>query len=288
MTDYCPLVYRRELFLVVAALVSLSGCQPAATSVPVTVAKSPNPPLTQPISKPISDSIDDSENTEDSAEINDDNGTSSFDTVGPSDSRSGNSTTPQSNTESLSTSPSTTRQSFKVLLDPRPLYKPQVVFSAAHEATCLALIGDQFPALELADVSGAKIDWTEVLGPRLTVVVFWSSESAYAAEQINRLESETVPLTDGTGMRIVSINVGDSIQNVADWTGGSTENVRQLVDPDGISFARIATEKLPRTYVLDAVGRIAWMDIEYSATTRRDLENAIRYFLKRPLRSAAS
>ena len=285
MTDCCNMAYRRALCLV--AVVSLSGCQPSATSVPVTVAQSPTRPLTQPISKPVSDSIDDSENTEDSADI-DNNDPGSTDAVRSSASGSGNSTTASINTGFQPVSPSPSRQTFKVLSDPRPLFKPQAVFSAAHEATCLALIGDQFPALELADVSGEKPAWTEVLGPRLTVVVFWSSESAYAAEQINRLERETVPLADGTGMRIVSINVGDSIENVADWTGGSTETVRQLVDPDGTSFARIATAKLPRTYVLDAAGRIIWMDIEYSSTTRRDLENAIRYFLKRPSRSPTS
>jgi hypothetical protein len=41
----------------------------------------------------------------------------------------------------------------------------------------------------------------------------------------------------------------------------------------------VASEKLPRTYLLDASGKILWFDIEYSRTTRQQLLSAIRFSL---------
>jgi hypothetical protein len=37
---------------------------------------------------------------------------------------------------------------------------------------------------------------------------------------------------------------------------------------------------LPRTYLLDSSGKILWFDLEYSRSTRRELNQAIRYVLK--------
>jgi hypothetical protein len=42
----------------------------------------------------------------------------------------------------------------------------------------------------------------------------------------------------------------------------------------------VATEHLPRTYLLDAEGRILWFDLEYSRATARELINALHFFLE--------
>ena len=41
-----------------------------------------------------------------------------------------------------------------------------------------------------------------------------------------------------------------------------------LMDPSGDYFSQVATERLPRIYVLDRDGKIAWFDVDYSR--RRD------------------
>jgi hypothetical protein len=54
-----------------------------------------------------------------------------------------------------------------------------------------------------------------------------------------------------------------------------------LLDAEGKALDAVATEKLPRTYLLDASGQILWFDIEYSESTRRELKNAIVWHLTR-------
>ncbi|MFM2097226.1 MAG: hypothetical protein RIS70_4350 [Planctomycetota bacterium] len=178
------------------------------------------------------------------------------------------------------------RRTFRVLTDPRPLYKPQVALSSAHQQTCLVSIGDPFPALDLPDVSGRIRDWKEVLGPNLTVVVVWSSRSVFSVEQVSRLEREATDLYQGAGVHVVAMNVGDTVEKMTEWTQGGETPVVHLLDTNGAAFEKLATRHMPRTYLLDSDGRIVWLDIEYSQTTRRDLENAVRYFLKNPPRTA--
>jgi hypothetical protein len=52
-----------------------------------------------------------------------------------------------------------------------------------------------------------------------------------------------------------------------------------LLDADGQALAKLATRKLPRTYLLDAAGKIVWLDIEYSRSTWRDLRQSIQFLL---------
>jgi hypothetical protein len=49
-----------------------------------------------------------------------------------------------------------------------------------------------------------------------------------------------------------------------------------LLDAEGRAFAEVGSEKLPRTYLVDAQGKILWFDIEYSLSTRRELHQALR------------
>ena len=49
-----------------------------------------------------------------------------------------------------------------------------------------------------------------------------------------------------------------------------------LLDADGKAFAQLGKDKLPRVYLVDPQGKILWFDIEYSLTTRRELNQALR------------
>jgi hypothetical protein len=48
------------------------------------------------------------------------------------------------------------------------------------------------------------------------------------------------------------------------------------LDPEGEYFAQLGAGRLPRIYVLDATGKIVWMDIEYSQATRRELRQTLQ------------
>jgi len=159
------------------------------------------------------------------------------------------------------------------------LSRPIVQMSQEHEETCLVKVGDEFPALSLTDLTGEFEFLSKILGKRLTVVVFWSLKQPYASEQYSYLDKEIVQPFGNDGVELLAVNVGDSVDDVKGRVKEAGGDFANFVDPDRAAFQQVALMKLPRTYLLDADLRILWFDIEYSRSTRRDLDRAIRFFL---------
>jgi hypothetical protein len=103
----------------------------------------------------------------------------------------------------------------------------------------------------------------------------------YAAEQFMRLGQDTIEPFSGFGVSVVAINVGDEEPHVKTFADWAKYNGPCLLDGGGTAFESVATSKLPRTYLLDAEGKILWFDIEFSLSTARELHNALFYFLRR-------
>jgi peroxiredoxin len=159
------------------------------------------------------------------------------------------------------------------------VYQPVVVLSAQHAQSCLLKVGDDMPAATLQDLEGAARRLRDFYGDRLTLVVFWNQETG--REQFTRLDREITDEFAGSGLEVVAVNVGDSAEDVRQLAEEFDVSAARLLDENGDAFRRLATAKLPRTYLLDAAGKIVWFDIEYSRDMRRELRNAILYFLQR-------
>ena len=66
----------------------------------------------------------------------------------------------------------------------------------------------------------------------------------------------------------------------AEMVNTSVEAVVDIISPDYHPLAKIAKDKrMPRTFLLDATGRVLWFDVEYSRPSRRDLIQSIRVAL---------
>ncbi len=156
---------------------------------------------------------------------------------------------------------------------------PQVAFTEQHAQTCRVFTGDQFPALELSGLDGQSRDFGDLLGEKLTIIVFWSSKLPTSVEELADLQKRFLSEFGEQGVSAVAVNVGDEPTLAKEFAQQSGATYPQLADPQRQAFAKVATEKLPRTYLLDASGKILWFDMEYSRTTRQQLLSAIRYSL---------
>jgi len=111
------------------------------------------------------------------------------------------------------------------------------------------------------------------------VVVFWNSSNIYSVEEIRDLGKGIAQDYAEKGLRVVAVNEGDNPRINMEKFKSTGATFQNLLDLDGLYFAKIATEELPRTYLLDADGKILWFDTEYSRSTRRDLLQAIQVAL---------
>ncbi len=158
---------------------------------------------------------------------------------------------------------------------PPPPTIPTVNLTESLRATCLVDAGDPIPEGELSDLDGTKHSIRDLLGEELTVMVFWNSGNMYSVVQLEDLAADFAGPLAEQGGRIVAINVGDTPEKAAEAAEKAGVDFLVLLDPEKAYFGKIATEHLPRTYVLDAEGTILWFDLEYSRSTRRLLEQTI-------------
>lgn len=171
-----------------------------------------------------------------------------------------------------------------------PLTIPTVALDAASEATCLVKVGDVFPEGTLTDTSGNPVPLKTLLGEGLAVVYFWTGKNPYAVAGLTDLE-KLVPkdLTDMGAVRVIAVNAGDAPEAVRELLAQTAAYVTNVFDTDGGLFEKVATEGLPRVYLIDSEGKIVWFDIEYSQSMKRDLRQALEVALStKPVPQQAS
>ena len=161
---------------------------------------------------------------------------------------------------------------------------PKVHLLDADRETCLVGVDDPMPEAELVDLDGEKQALGELRGEKLTVVLFWTSgDSEFSAMRaqaaLEDLQKDVHEPYAEKGVGVVAVNEGDTAESVKKLVEEAALTFPNLMDSDGALFAKVATEKLPRPYLLDAEGKILWFDLEFSRTTRDKLMQAIQVAL---------
>jgi peroxiredoxin len=157
----------------------------------------------------------------------------------------------------------------------------------ADRQKCVLWVGDVMPEAELADLAGSAQSLRGLFGQRLTVVFFWTSGSSElsamaARNALEDLQKDVFEPYREKGVQVVGVNEGDRPEAVSQLVQQAGVTFPNLLDTDGALFARVATEKLPRPYLLDAEGKILWLDQEFSRTTRDNMMQAIQVALAEP------
>lgn len=159
---------------------------------------------------------------------------------------------------------------------PVPAGVPKVVMSDTDLAESLVKVGDKMPVAELPDAAGKAQSLQGLTGEKATLVIFWTAGNIAALQQLLDLKNDILEPYGKEGVRVVVIDEGDKSEQVKDAVEQTHPNFPILLDSEGSLFAKVATARLPRTYVLDATGRIVWFDIGYSPVMREGLLQTVR------------
>ena len=152
---------------------------------------------------------------------------------------------------------------------------PPVLLTAQHEAICRVKVGDTMPAIELPKVGGGRAKLADLYGSAATVVVFWKSDRRMALDELADLGLDVVEPFGSRDVAVVGIAVEETTSEAQAVLSKAKAKFTNLVDADGKAFAKVGSQKLPWTLVLDAKGQIVWFDLEYSHATRRELERTL-------------
>ena len=138
------------------------------------------------------------------------------------------------------------------------------------------------PGGVLSDLTGVSHTLADLYGEKLTVLCLWTNGKEEdlgperASELLSDLQTGFAAVYAEKGLRVISVNEGDTAEIVARQAQEAGATFATLLDPDGTFFAKVATEKLPRIYLLDGAGKILWFDLVYGESTREALLQAVR------------
>lgn len=160
---------------------------------------------------------------------------------------------------------------------PGPATMPKVMLSKREESLCKVKVGDALPELQLPELQSREAKkLADLRGKKATVVIFWKSDRHMAREQLADVASDVIVPFGKEGVEVVGIAVEEQSGNAQGALRNAEAKFTNLLDADGKAFSQVGSERLPRTYVLDSHGKVAWFDIEYSLATRRELHDALR------------
>jgi len=164
-----------------------------------------------------------------------------------------------------------------------PAEIPPVTLSKAHEALCKVKVGDHMPDITAPPLGGqAPEKLATHFGKKATVVVFWKVDSRMSREQLADMGPDVVEPFAEAGVAVIGVAVGAAEADAQTALQKAGAKFYSLLDADRKAFAKVGSQKLPRTYLLDPKGKILWFDIEYSLGTRRELNQALRALAGEP------
>lgn len=156
---------------------------------------------------------------------------------------------------------------------------PPVMLAAEHAKLCKVNVGDAFPAIALPKVGGGAAKVADLAGKKATVVLFWAPDRWMAEGALADLALEAAAFSD-KGAGFVGIVEGPANEKTDGLIKSAGAGLTQLTDADGAALAQVGELALPRIYVLDSAGKVAWFDIEYSEATRRELRQTLAELTK--------
>lgn len=169
--------------------------------------------------------------------------------------------------------------------DATPTQPPEVFLSAQHAALCKVQVGENLPEFALPSATQPTDDpvpLADQLGSKATIVAFWKGERAMGKSMLRDLALDIAAnyqadAAEGATpeVAIIAVAVETEPGEALALTGKLGYENTVLLDKSGEAYAQLATDRLPRIYVLNAAGEIVWMDIEYSLSTRRELHRSV-------------
>ena len=156
---------------------------------------------------------------------------------------------------------------------------PKVTLSEAHAKISKIKVGQTLPPMVLADSEGKPAPLDAQFGPKYTVIAFIRLADPYVYELLDDLDRFVAPVFESKGVKVLAVAIAAPPAAVADAAKKHKIRSPLFSDAGGQVLEQLTTDKNQRgpwTYLVDPAGRVLWFDVEYSRTTRRDLQVALQ------------
>lgn len=145
-----------------------------------------------------------------------------------------------------------------------------------YAQSTLLKVGDTIPAITRSDLDGKQTSLDTLRGQgKLAVLLFWDSKTPLGPHALKSLQRYLID-EQGSDVKVIAINRGESATQVRKIVTQTGISFPVLLDEDAAVFSQFATSTVPRIYLVDAAGKILWLEVPFQGqTTIKTLKQAI-------------
>lgn len=147
------------------------------------------------------------------------------------------------------------------------------------EATTLAVAGSEAPDFTVTLLDGSTVTLSELRGEPV-LLLFWATWCPACREEMAVVPTEIVDRFAGRPLHLLAISREESAETVAAYLSqGRGSVIPAGLDPDRSIYDRYASQYIPRSFLIDAEGRVVRAEVGYEPETFAELVAEIEKLL---------
>jgi peroxiredoxin len=155
--------------------------------------------------------------------------------------------------------------------------------SAAEQTefeSTLTKVGQQVPEIGWVTLDGQKFDAKSLHG-KVVLVNFFATWCGPCMQEMPRLQKEILEKFKGRNFVMVAIGREHNEAELKEFRKKREFTIPIAADPERKIYGRFATQYIPRNYVIDAAGKIAFQSVGYNEPEFKQMVDVIDKELKK-------
>jgi peroxiredoxin len=125
-------------------------------------------------------------------------------------------------------------------------------------------VGDSVPGFEVELFGGGKMTTGEWRG-KVVLLNFWATWCPPCIEEFRRVEKEIIKRFEGRDFLFLAISREDTREQIEAFREKTGHRFLMGLDPERKIFSKFASATIPRNFIINKEGKIAYMTHGYTA-----------------------
>lgn len=157
--------------------------------------------------------------------------------------------------------------------------EPDAREEAEARATALVSVGAAAPDFTVRLFDGSELTLSDLRG-RVVLLNFWATWCPPCRQELARVQDELIDRFAGRDFVFLPISRGEEREAVAAFRERMGYDFPMGLDPEQTVYGRYATNFIPRNFLIDRRGRVAWIGVGYDPAQFDELLAAVEKTLE--------